>query len=204
MNKTALKHKPIDIERLFYQVFYHQYQTRLCGGASEPLYIAAGTNVDDNAETDTEANPTHESKIFYRLDYFASALHEVSHWCIAGKQRRTLDDFGYWYLPDDRNADQQQDFQRVEKKPQALEMLFSIAANYPFQVSLDNLSQSENDLPAFRNAVIQQATEYCSKGLPERATLFYQTLAEYYNGPSLALATDAISRETYPIKTLAT
>jgi elongation factor P hydroxylase len=194
MNKAALKHKSIDIERLFSHAFYRQYQTRLCGGASEPLYSAAKT----------QTNPTSESKIFYRLDYFASALHEVSHWCIAGKQRRTLDDFGYWYLPDDRNADQQEDFQRVEKKPQALEMLFSIAANYPFQVSLDNLSQSENDLPAFREAVRQQAMEYCNNGLPERAAVFFQTLADYYNGPSLALATDAITTQTNLIKTLAT
>jgi elongation factor P hydroxylase len=194
MNKAALEHKSADIERLFSEAFYRQYQTRLCGGASEPLYTAA----------ETKTNPTRESKIFYRLDYFASALHEVSHWCIAGKQRRTLDDFGYWYLPDDRNANQQEDFQRVEKKPQALEMLFSIAANYPFQVSLDNLSQSENDLPAFRDAVTQQATEYCSKGLPERAAVFFQTLADYYNGPSLALATDAISKQTNPNKILAT
>ena len=169
---------------------FKDLNTLLIGGFDEPFYLAK------NSEAFSE--------IQFRENFPRSALHEVAHWCVAGPERRKQDDFGYWYLPDDRNANQQEDFQRVEKKPQALEMLFSIAANYPFQVSLDNLSQSENDLPAFRDAVTQQATEYCSKGLPERAAVFFQTLADYYNGPSLALATDAISKQTNPNKILAT
>ena len=33
---------------------------------------------------------------------FNSALHEISHWTIAGKERRLLADLGYWYAPDGR------------------------------------------------------------------------------------------------------
>ncbi len=50
---------------------------------------------------------------------FASALHEISHWCIAGKARRELVDFGYWYCPDGRDAMTQSQFEDVEVKPQA-------------------------------------------------------------------------------------
>ncbi len=39
-----------------------------------------------------------------RTDFFASALHEISHWCVAGKARREQVDFGYWYCPDGRDA----------------------------------------------------------------------------------------------------
>lgn len=54
---------------------------------------------------------------------FNSALHEISHWTIAGKERRLLADLGYWYAPDGRTREQQALFEQVEVKPQAIEWL---------------------------------------------------------------------------------
>ncbi|MGP4953701.1 elongation factor P hydroxylase, partial [Psychrobacter sp. T6-1] len=92
---------------------------------SEPEYFAA-----------TYDKP---ARIAFAHGFFASALHEISHWCIAGQARRLLDDFGYWYAADGRNQDEQLAFERVEIKPQALECLFSLACHRPFRVSQDNI-----------------------------------------------------------------
>ena len=63
------------VEQVFNDCFAHSCNTRLCGGADEPLYQPAATPAGFHA-------------LYYRGDYFASALHEVAHWCIAGAQRR--------------------------------------------------------------------------------------------------------------------
>ena len=86
------------------------------------------------------ANDDKPARIMFAHGYFASALHEISHWCIAGEHRRTLPDLGYWYAPDGRSAEQQALFEQVEVKPQALEWLFSVVCQRKFQVSLDNLN----------------------------------------------------------------
>ena len=70
-----------EIEAVFYQVFFEHYQTVLVGGYTEPFYGCSKKNTDPH-------------RICYRFDYVASALHEVAHWCIAGKNRRKLDDYG--------------------------------------------------------------------------------------------------------------
>lgn len=154
-----------DLERLFAGCFAAGYNTRLVGGASEPLYQPA-------------SEPRGEDLIFYREDYFASALHEVAHWCIAGPQRRRQVDFGYWYAPDGRTAAQQRAFERVEYKPQALEWLFSKACRFPFSVSLDNLDgEREPDSGDFRRAILSQAQRWQHDGLPTRAALFFEALS---------------------------
>lgn len=68
---------------------------------------------------------------FNLLMVFNSALHEISHWTIAGAKRRLLPDLGYWYAPDGRTKEQQDLFEQVEIKPQAIEWLFaqSLAEN---------------------------------------------------------------------------
>jgi len=97
-----------DIERLFATSFFEAYNTYLLGGGQEPEYIPASQDV-----------PYH--RIIFRQDYFASALHEVAHWCIAGRVRRLQQDYGYWYAPDGRSVEQQAQFELLEVKPQALE-----------------------------------------------------------------------------------
>ncbi|MBT8140278.1 MAG: elongation factor P hydroxylase [Gammaproteobacteria bacterium] len=158
-----------DLERIFQAAFLQQWRTCLRGGAAEPLYLPgreAGT----------------PSTIFYRQDFFASALHEVAHWCLAGASRRQQQDYGYWYAPDGRNQNMQQRFELVEQKPQALEYLFALACGVPFRVSLDNL---DGDIDAAREqrfalAVCQQAIQYCASDMPSRAATFLHALCLHY------------------------
>ena len=85
------------INQLFDDLFLHTESTLLVGGGDEPLYIPA-----------TVANTPHQ--LVFRQNFVSSALHEIAHWCIAGKQRRLQRDFGYWYQPDGRSIDQQAQF----------------------------------------------------------------------------------------------
>ena len=104
------------------------------------------------------------ARIEFAHGFFASALHEISHWCVAGDARRELSDFGYWYAPDGRSAAQQQAFERVEIKPQALECLFTLACGRNFQVSQDNLfADFDTSSSTFASDVYQQVKSYIAK-----------------------------------------
>lgn len=101
------------------------------------------------------------ARIEFAHGFFASALHEVSHWCLAGKKRRTLADFGYWYEPDGRDFETQRLFEQVEIKPQALECLFTQACGKVFRVSQDNLSADfDTTSSTFAQDVAGQAQFY--------------------------------------------
>lgn len=156
-----------DVIALFDGLFADRFNTRLVLGGDEPLYLPA-----------SESCPFH--RIVFARGYFASALHEVSHWCIAGARRRSLEDYGYWYLPDGRNAEQQVAFEAAEVAPQALEMLFTQACGRVFHVSVDNLGDVEVNRIAFQHRVEAQAQCYESEGLPRRAAAFRAALAAYY------------------------
>lgn len=99
------------------------------------------------------ASAQQPAQILFAHGFFASALHEISHWCIAGAERRKLPDLGYWYAPDGRSREQQQLFEQVEVKPQALEWLFSVACDRPFRVSLDNLNGDAGNSNSFKDNV---------------------------------------------------
>ena len=157
------------LEQLFEQCFYREYRTRLRGAAPEPLYQPARSS-------------QHTHTIYYREDFFASALHEVAHWCIAGSRRRQLADYGYWYHPDGRSSAQQQQFEQAEVKPQALEWHFALACNRPFRISNDNLAAGEQDHARFAAAVRRQAQRYCSSSLPLRAARYRALLAASFSG----------------------
>jgi elongation factor P hydroxylase len=161
------------LERVFDDCFLAEYHTCLRGGAPEPLY-----------------EPGRPSILWYRDDFFASALHEVAHWCIAGEERRRQLDFGYWYTPDGRDARQQAAFEAVESKPQALEWYFSFACGYRFRPSLDNLGAASGQLPGnsnFRHEVCNRARHWQRSGLPRRAARFYTALCvEFDVGLSVA------------------
>lgn len=161
-------HQYQDLINLFNHCFALDYNTQLVKGDSEPLYLPADENY-----------PHH--RLFFAHGFFSSALHECAHWCIAGEERRKLVDFGYWYEPDGRNAEQQRLFQQVEVKPQALEWIFSVAANHPFRVSLDNLDGKISDSELFKDAVYQQILTYCKQGLSPRATVLRNALAQFYD-----------------------
>ena len=170
-NGRPMKHDPNDLIMLFNDLFREPLRTVLVSGGEEPEYVPA-ENASDFAQ------------IIFAHDYYASALHEISHWCIAGVERRTLRDYGYWYCPDGRTRSQQQAFEAVEVKPQALEWLFSAAAGSRFRISVDNLSgDGAVDETAFRNNVLGQAERYLVHGIPERAGKFFGTLRTFYGTP---------------------
>ncbi|HSC76626.1 MAG TPA: elongation factor P hydroxylase [Pseudomonadales bacterium] len=159
-----------DIEGVFNTVFADSLNTVLIGGASEPCYRPA--DIHDSRH-----------RIFYREDFVSSSLHESAHWLVAGPERRLLPDWGYWYAPDGRDADQQSAFERVEVKPQALEWLLHIACGLRFQVSLDNLSGAAGTGDAFKDRVYEQASANLHLGVNERVQKLYEALSTAFYGP---------------------
>ncbi|UZJ45906.1 elongation factor P hydroxylase [Marinimicrobium sp. C6131] len=157
------RHDCRDLIQLFDQTFRESHATRLCGGAEEPLYA-----------------PGRPHRIWFTRNYFASALHEVAHWCVAGRERRLQEDYGYWYAPDGRTAAQQAEFERVEVRPQALEWLFSRAADWRFRPSADNLDAGFGPSEEFKRAIHQQALRFCREGVTDRVHAFLAALVGFY------------------------
>ncbi|SHL42168.1 elongation factor P hydroxylase [Halomonas caseinilytica] len=161
-------HRLDDVIALFDGLFMSSHRTRLVRGEDEPIYLPADAS-----------HPWH--RVIFAHGFYASALHEISHWCIAGARRRQLEDYGYWYQPDGRDTGQQREFESVEVSPQALELLFSRACGLRFNVSVDNLGgEAEVDREAFRSRVEARATRYETEGLPQRAEAFRTALAAFY------------------------
>jgi elongation factor P hydroxylase len=151
--------------------FLKSENTQLIGGATEPLYTPSSNNEEPH-------------QLFFRENFVSSALHEIAHWCIAGKQRRLQQDFGYWYQPDGRTIDEQARFESMEVKPQALEWIFSNACGQKFTPSADNLNASDDiaDDTAFKQALVKQARQWCeSQQLPSRGMIFIDALSKEFN-----------------------
>ncbi|MFZ5723231.1 MAG: elongation factor P hydroxylase [Pseudomonadota bacterium] len=162
---------------LFAREFAATHRTRLVAGGDEPLYRPA-----------TTADGWHE--IVFRHDYFQSALHEVAHWCVAGEARRRLPDYGYWYSPDGRTRAQQDEFEQVEARPQAVEWVLTAACGRRFAVSLDNLDAGEPLDEASLWRAVYRELQHCmgtdgGRGvqLPPRAAQFARALARQYEQP---------------------
>jgi elongation factor P hydroxylase len=165
-------HRYQDLIVLFNATFSDTENTVLVKGDNEPIYLPANNTRQDH-------------QIVFAHGYFASALHEIAHWCIAGKQRRLLEDYGYWYNPDGRDVKQQAEFEKVEVKPQAIEWAFSCAAGKPFRVSTDNLNGAAVDTQGFQDAVKQQVMFYLKHGFPPRAAQFIGVLQRFYQSNNL-------------------
>ena len=146
---------------LFNQEFAESDKTELIGGAAEPYY-----------------QPGSPHCIYFRADYVRSALHEVAHWCVAGRRRRQLPDYGYWYSPDGRDTDQQHAFFAVEARPQAVERCFCEAIGIPFSPSVDNVgAQIEpQQMRRFEVRIQEWCDQFERIGLPSRATRFVTAL----------------------------
>lgn len=165
-------HRYEDLITIFNQTFVNTENTELVKGDDEPIYIPA-------------SNTQSKHQIIFAHGYFASALHEIAHWCIAGKKRRLLEDYGYWYRPDGRNQAEQTEFEKVEIKPQAVEWAFCCAANKAFRVSTDNLNGAPVDVNGFQQGVQEQAKHYLEIGFPVRAAIFIQALQQFYQTTAL-------------------
>ncbi|MEH6549794.1 MAG: elongation factor P hydroxylase [Pseudomonadales bacterium] len=155
-----------DLIGLFNGLFEGE-NTCLVRGDGEPVYLPASPDGK-------------KAQVIFAHGFFASALHEVAHWLIAGARRRQLLDYGYWYEPDGRTAEQQVEFERVEVKPQAMEWILSHACGVRFRISVDNLSGESTDSGPFKQAVLHQVQVFCAQGLEARARLLVSELCEYY------------------------
>lgn len=164
----SIKPQIEDLTTLFFESVGYKYNTRLIKGSDEPIYLPANQKIAYH-------------QIVFAHGFYTSALHEIAHWCLAGEKRRLLEDYGYWYCPDGRDQIQQDKFEQVEIKPQAIEWCLSIACGLTFKVSCDNLNGSYTpNRHAFRAKIYQQLTHYLNAGLPTRAELLCQALAEFY------------------------
>ena len=155
---------------MFNQLFQESEGTVLVSGAVEPFY-----------------SPGHPNQVFFRADYVRSALHEAAHWCVAGRCRRALPDYGYWYTPDGRSAERQAAFFSVEAKPQAIESLFCEALNVAFAPSVDNLAHASSAaaLRTFENRIELWRARLLGGGLPRRASRFLTAL-ECHDGRGIS------------------
>ncbi|WP_196137490.1 elongation factor P hydroxylase [Aliikangiella sp. G2MR2-5] len=151
---------------IFNKLFQNTENTVLQPGADEPFYQAPSNNKG--------------AVIYSREDYFSSALHEIAHWCIAGNERRKIDDFGYWYKPEGRSIEEQLAFEQVEVKPQAIEWAFHMACDHPFHFSADNLSQAIEASDSFKLNVSNQLNIYLANGLPRRGQILFEALNSYF------------------------
>ncbi|MGC9401882.1 elongation factor P hydroxylase [Vibrio genomosp. F10] len=165
---THPKHTYQDLIALFNDTFFDAYNTKLELGGDEPIYLPAD-----------EQTPHH--RIVFARGFYASALHEIAHWCVAGPKRRLLEDFGYWYEPDGRTRQVQAEFEKVEVRPQAYEWIIAKSAGFPFTVSCDNLhGDFEPDRLAFMNTVHKEVMGILKQGLPERVMMLSEALRQYY------------------------
>lgn len=172
----SMEHHYTQLIEIFDRCFEDDFQTRLIKGDDEPIYLPAD-----------ERSPW--NRVVFAHGYYASGLHEIAHWCIAGPERRKQVDFGYWYCPDGRDAATQGAFEAAEIKPQALEWLFSVAAGFPFNVSCDNLEgDCEPDRIAFQRRVHAQVMTYLEQGIPARPARLIAGLRSFYSTPPLSAA----------------
>lgn len=163
-----------DIIDIFNSCFKNSHNTILVAGEDEPIYLPAQTSDEHH-------------KIIFANYFYSSALHEISHWLVAGSERHKLIDFGYWYCPDGRDQQTQAEFETLEVAPQSFEWMLSVAAGLPFQVSCDNLNGDfEPDHRAFRQRVKVKVIERLSKPLPERTQKLLNALHDFYATPKLS------------------
>ncbi len=150
-------------------------------------------NLNQNISLQAQDRP---ARIQFAHGFFNSALHEISHWTIAGDKRRLLPDLGYWYAPDGRTREQQALFEQVEIKPQAIEWMFAQAFGRKFRVSLDNLTGDGGDGASFKDNVYAQVQAYFNgtAKLPRDAARFIQCICICIRGGK-SLQSDEFIRE---------
>lgn len=163
-----MTHNYNDLITIFNHTFYADFNTKLELGGDEPIYLPA----DKHSE---------HHRIIFARGFYASAMHEIAHWCVAGPKRRLLEDFGYWYEPDGRTEQVQAEFEKVEIRPQAYEWILSISAGFPFTVSCDNLNGDfEPDRLDFMSKVHAEVMTILEQGIPPRVKSLSDALRQFY------------------------
>lgn len=162
-----------DLITLFKHTFGDAFNTFLITGEDEPVYLPADTQ-----------NKQH--RIVFAHGFYASALHEIAHWLVAGEQRRLLVDYGYWYEPDGRDAKLQAEFEKVEITPQAIEWALAVSCGFKFDVSVDNLSDINIDRLSFKHKVHDRVMNYLQNGFSERTISLINACRDFYHTPVLS------------------
>jgi len=167
------RHQIADLIQIFNDLFLQSLNTELVAGDSEPVYLPAGQTRPHN-------------QIIFAHGFFASALHEIAHWCVAGPERRQLEDFGYWYKPDGRTVSEQIEFERVEQRPQAYEWILSVSAGKRFYFSADNLSAGLGASESFKQGVQARVIQTLVSGMNPRLQALSEALRTFYDQPPLS------------------
>ena len=154
-----------ELLQLLNENYLNRYNTCIIGGYTEPFYRAAKDGK--------------MAQIQFSHDYIRSALHELSHWCVAGVERRKRDDFGYWYAADGRNQQQQNEFFKVEVMPQTIEWALSLVCGVAFEASVDNLHNQVQGTDVFIENLGLKMREFLHAGFPKRVADIIILLAKY-------------------------
>ncbi|MBD1584488.1 elongation factor P hydroxylase [Pseudoalteromonas sp. S16_S37] len=163
-------HKISDLINIFDKQFFSKYNTRLIKGSDEPIYLPANAHCQYH-------------QVVFAHGFYASALHEIAHWLVAGAKRREREDYGYWYCPDGRDKAKQHEFENVEVKPQAIEWALSVAAGFDFNVSVDNLNGEQTCRFSFQQRVYEQVMVLLEHGFNARTTQLLFALSQFYKTP---------------------
>jgi elongation factor P hydroxylase len=167
MEAVLLENEKLNsVINIFNHSFCSAENVILKGGFEEPFYLAATKNT--------------KAEIQFTRDYVSSALHELAHWCVAGKKRRQSDDYGYWYVPDGRDADQQTRFFEVEVLPQAYEFYLSLACKVEFKLSLDNVNGDVLMTDSFKQKVIECTRGFFKHNPEGRVTQLYNAYVKHF------------------------
>ena len=156
-----------ELANLFNATFETAENTILVATMDEPHYMPHGDDRLGNC-------------IFYTQDSYTSLMHEVAHWCRAGKERRQLPDYGYWYQAEDRSSEAQALYLQSESKTQALEWIFCVAAGVHVQIIPENQPHSFEPSLEFKKSIYAATLNYLQKGLSDRAERFKQVLLKHY------------------------
>ncbi len=127
------------------------------------------------------------NRIVFAHGFYASAIHEISHWCIAGKARRELVDFSATGIARMGVMPKRKASLKMLKRSRRHSTGCSVlAAGYPLNVSCDNLEGDfEPDRVVFQRRVHAQVMDYLANGIPERPARFIKALQNYYHTPEL-------------------
>lgn len=173
----------LQLQNLFSDLFKYSERTILVRAETDPLYLP----VDDQRPF---------AEIHFAHGFFSSALHEIAHWLIAGKERRCQEDYGYWYRPDGRTREQQEEFESFESHNQGLEWILTVAASQPFHISSDNLNGDWQGGLGFAEKVRRSALVRLARGFHGRTKIMTDALiSEFGDRQSFIDHWDAVSNK---------
>jgi elongation factor P hydroxylase len=156
---------------LFNSEFKDTEATMIAESPDEPIYLPAD-----------EINPL--NRILYTKDSYTSVLHEISHWCIAGAERRKKVDYGYWYKPESQTPEEAELYKKFESKTHGIEWIFCMAAGVPFHIIPNNVAAGFEISQDLKEGVYAATLNYLNHGLPVHAEQFKKSLLKHYQRES--------------------